>query len=518
MLSYGIKLILFKYRIINPIDRRRKSMKLYKTIILTVICAFFSPSISAVEFLQKLGAKQLAHELVSADMLNQFKNNPHFIEEMALNNPVQDMIKDVILSSYRPAANNLCLKDWIAKNNTHFSIKTDFIKSVISFAFSPDRSRIAISSWDGSLKIFDTHGNLDICYYIAPVSSIVWSLDGSRIATTAHTRSDNKAAYIWNARNGDPLHTLPPIKSESIIWSPDGNRIAAISADDDTAKIWDVQNDTLLHTLDHNAVCSVAWSPDGNYLATASDDNTAKIWNLENDLPHYTGTHSNVTSRAWSPDGSCIAIGYVDGTTKILDPQNNNILKKLVAPNNSELGVRAIAWSPDGNHIATLNGNHIAIIWNPHKLLYRLLDTTTKITRHVATSAAWSPDGNYIATGSNNGATKIYDPENGVRLYSDHESGPISSVAWSPDGNCIATLSYQGLKFLNLPQLPSLSLEQTLFLAFVYHNYINNQPLTLDAAHGHLHNIYYSLPGDIQNSVRKRIVIKETRPGYGTCT
>jgi hypothetical protein len=71
--------------------------------ILTFICAVFPPSISSVESLQQLCAKQVARGLVSADMLEQFKNNPDFIQEMGLHfvpQKHQDLIKSV--SSYCP--------------------------------------------------------------------------------------------------------------------------------------------------------------------------------------------------------------------------------------------------------------------------------------------------------------------------------------------------------------------------------------------------------------------------------
>ena len=58
-------------------------------------------------------------------------------------------------------------------------------------------------------------------------------------------------------------------KIRSVVFSPDGKRIASAQGDN-TAKIWDAATGMELMTLrgHGNAVCSVAFSPDGKRLVT----------------------------------------------------------------------------------------------------------------------------------------------------------------------------------------------------------------------------------------------------------
>ena len=62
-------------------------------------------------------------------------------------------------------------------------------------------------------------------------------------------------------------------------YSPDGKRLAAVSADS-TVKVWDAATgqETLTLKGHSGAVESLAFSPDGHRLGTASGDQTVKLW------------------------------------------------------------------------------------------------------------------------------------------------------------------------------------------------------------------------------------------------
>ncbi|MGO9446027.1 MAG: WD40 repeat domain-containing protein, partial [Thiobacillaceae bacterium] len=61
------------------------------------------------------------------------------------------------------------------------------------------------------------------------------------------------------------------------------------------------------------------------------------------------------------------------------------------------------------------------------------------------TSVAFSPDGQRIATGSDDDTAKVWDSASGTELltFKGHR-GWVTSVAFSPDGHRIATGSYDG--------------------------------------------------------------------------
>jgi hypothetical protein len=120
------------------------------------------------------------------------------------------------------------------------------------------------------------------------VSSVAWSPDGSKIATASH----DGTARVWSSSSGSTLLTLYGHSGKynfvnSVAWSPDGSKIATASGDG-TARVWSSSSGSTLLTLyghskifysgEHNFVNSVAWSPDGSKIATASHDGTARVW------------------------------------------------------------------------------------------------------------------------------------------------------------------------------------------------------------------------------------------------
>ena len=147
-------------------------------------------------------------------------------------------------------------------------------------SWSPDGTRLATGSNDGTAKVWDAAGGRELLTlkgHTGSVRSVSWSPDGTRLATG----SEDGTAKVWDAAGGRELLTLKGHTSAvlSVSWSPDGTRLATGSADG-TAKVWDAAGGRELLTLKGHTglVWSVSWSPDGTRLATGSDDGTAKVW------------------------------------------------------------------------------------------------------------------------------------------------------------------------------------------------------------------------------------------------
>ena len=92
--------------------------------------------------------------------------------------------------------------------------------------------------------------------------------------------------------------------------------------------------------------------------------------------------------------------------------------------------VSAVAWSPDGAHIASGSWDKTVQVWRAsngeHIYTYR-------VHTELVSSVAWSPRGTSIASGSWDHTIRVWDATSGVHhcTYRGH-SEPVYAVAWSP--------------------------------------------------------------------------------------
>src|SRR5262249_23707047 len=113
-----------------------------------------------------------------------------------------------------------------------------------------------------------------------PIMGLAVSPDGTRLATA----SDEGSIKIWDAATRKEVRTIPiSITSSNMLrlpgFRPDGKRLVAPTGDH-LARVWDVSSGQEVLTLRGHAdeVTAAAFSPDGTRIATTSWDKTAKLW------------------------------------------------------------------------------------------------------------------------------------------------------------------------------------------------------------------------------------------------
>jgi len=133
----------------------------------------------------------------------------------------------------------------------------------------------------------------------------------------------------------------------------------------------------------------------------------------------------------YSPDGSMIVVAG-SSVIHILNATTYEIEKQLSGPTRK---IYSVAFSPDGNRIASADGIGDVEIWynNEEEKIF-------SVSNNSVLSVCWSPDGNRIATGDDEGHLKVFNVETNEELMDvvAHTDG-VTSVDFSPDGKTIVS-------------------------------------------------------------------------------
>ena len=146
------------------------------------------------------------------------------------------------------------------------------------------------------------------------------------------------------------------------------------------------------------------------------------------------GHNSRITAVAWSPDGRHLASASYDKSARIWESTHGS--REIVYRGHVDR-VQALAWSPDGKRIASASSDRTVQIWDA-------ISGSALFTYHghglPVMALAWSPDSTRIASGGDDKTVQVWDANSGALLYTHRgHMGRVQAIAWSPDGTRIAS-------------------------------------------------------------------------------
>jgi WD40 repeat protein/tetratricopeptide (TPR) repeat protein len=247
--------------------------------------------------------------------------------------------------------------------------------------------------------------------------------------------SGQLSANALNLLAADPqLSLLLGFEAANLSYS--ANSTVSDEAQDALHRALQSSRERLRLAVNSEGVNAVTFSPDRRLIVTA-DSGGVKFWDTiqGTPLPIRLDGAGRVLGLAFSPDGNKLATAENDRTARIWDVKTGREQRVM---RGHEGYVWSVAFSPDGSRVATASNDGTAKVWDAES--GRELNTLIGHSR-VLYAIAFSRDGKLLATGGSDYA-QIWDAASGRLLHELSDEGTVHGVALSPDGRTLATVNF----------------------------------------------------------------------------
>ena len=211
-----------------------------------------------------------------------------------------------------------------------------------------------------------------------PLTAVAFSSDGKRIATS----TDDGTIQIWDGAKGQSIDTLlgagGPVRTLAFL----NDRLLLSTGDGQEAIVWDAKPDWKLvarlgageDPLDVKMspfefrVLSLAFSPDGTKLATGGGEPSRSgelhIWDVAKRVIEKTivDAHSDtIFGLQFSQDGTKIVSGAADKFVKVHEVSTGKHIKSFEGHTHHVLDV---SWKADGSQLVSAGADNAIKVWN----------------------------------------------------------------------------------------------------------------------------------------------------------
>jgi WD40 repeat protein len=335
---------------------------------------------------------------------------------------------------------------------------------VQALAYSPDGKWLASAGADAVIRLWDAEtgkAGLGLEGHKGGVRSVAFVPAGEgKPAKVLVSAGFDKTIRFWDLKTGKELpHIINhPGVAAVLTVSPDGKILASGGYDTSQIFLWKVEDGKEVRrwTAHEGGAVALAFGPDGKTLvsggqAKGKDDYGLAVWETDSGKlwQTFAGHLTSVWAVAVSADGKTLASAGMDkvqGRTVVLwDPATGKQLR-AVGGKLAVIDPRCLALTADGKTLAVGDFGDI-----------KVFDTDTGAEQRGVGSRgtdqvralAFSPDGQALASAGEKGRVVLWDvARRTAKLGDQGHTQPLTSVAVAPDGKTIATTSYDGTAWL----------------------------------------------------------------------
>lgn len=362
--------------------------------------------------------------------------------------------------------------------------------AVTTVAISPDGAHIisagrddkvyvwSANSWQSVGQLWDKDANA------SQLEQVAFSRDGKRLVS----RGEKGEVLLWSVVEGRLLHRFSQLPLRDVSLDEDGGRILGIG----DGMAWVVNTEDAIadkaynaagwpqisslsfdpmnkyavaahegglislldsttfkekkHTRVKNPPVALAFRHDGERFVSGDDYGQVLLWNttpLEPIGRPLKTDHGEVRAVAFSPDGNVIATSGADGVICFWDAQTQDAVGLVDNEARDELfsGINSLSYNPKHEEYIVSGGDDGRIrVWDTKS--FRALDRSPMKHSGRVMSAVFSPDGKFIASGGDDEIIRLWDSETGGLIRSTDKLyvQGIRSVSYSADGSLIVAV------------------------------------------------------------------------------
>ncbi|HOU57724.1 MAG: hypothetical protein GYA76_08985 [Verrucomicrobia bacterium] len=336
---------------------------------------------------------------------------------------------------------------------------------VWAVAFSADGRGVLSGAKDGMVRFWPTNAPSREKLYEGNWKPVKFSKDGRVLAVI----DDQTRFALMNLKTGEPEDSLQLNKSQFGFWTgaiSDDFRTLVDPFPDGGIRVWDLeskksadirrQERATAGSTSSTAVIKshgiyVPWtaiSPDGKGLLTGTGNDSMLWWNLQD--PAEAPLCLVGKAALFSRNGN-VLVTLLDHSIKVWTPKDRS-LKGDLAVEGSVGFLASLALSDDGYTLA-LSSAPLTETENAIRMLDtrsgKLLGACKGHTQGVR-GLAFSPDGETLASVSDDSTLRFWNVATQQELLSIRRlAEPIREIIFSPDGNWLVAKTTGGLRFLD---------------------------------------------------------------------